>query len=121
MDFQKQIAELMAQLPAIQQRMEDARARAEQIRAEGSAGGGLVTAKVNGKHRVESLTIDANALMGATALAPEDIALLEDLIVAAVNQAQERVTARLKDELTEAAGGLPLPDLSSILGGGSDR
>ncbi len=111
-DFQQQLQNLMTQIPAIQQRMADARERLASVTAEGSSGGGMVTVTVNGKHRLTSLRIDP------AALEPPDVALLEDLVQAAVNQAQENVNARVQEELTAAAGGLPVGDLSTFLGGG---
>jgi len=111
-DFQQQLSNLMSQLPMIQRRMAEAREKLASVTAEGSAGGGMVTVTVNGKHRVVSLTIDP------AAVDPPDVALLEDLVQAAVNQAQENVNARVQEELTAAAGGLPVGDLSTFLGGG---
>ena len=111
-DFQQQLSNLMSQLPVIQQRMADAREKLSAVTAEGAAGGGLVTATANGKHRVVSLRIDP------AVLDPPDVALLEDLVQAAVNQAQENVNVRVREELSSAMGGLPMGDLSSFLGDG---
>lgn len=109
-DLKDQLSSLMSQLPAIQRQVAEAKARVEGLVAEGSAGGGVVRARVNGKHRILGLTIDP------AAIDPPDLALLEDLIVAAINQAHENVAATVRDELSSAIGGLPMGDLSSFLG-----
>ena len=110
-DFEDRLSGLMAQIPMIQQRVADAKERASAGTAEGSAGGGIVKVTANGEHRLVSLKIDP------TAMEPPDLELLEDLIVAAVTQAQASVTARLQDEMSTALGGLPLGDISSLLPG----
>ncbi len=75
------------------------------VHGDGSAGGGMVTVRVRGDHRVESLKIDP------AILDPPDVDLLEDLIVAAVNQAQTRV-----NEALQAAAMSQMSGLSSMLG-----
>jgi len=79
--------------------------------AEGSAGGGLVTAKVNGRMELLEVHIDPEALRG------EDADLLEDLVQAAVGQALEKAKALQREGMTRLLGGLPLPPgLETLLG-----
>jgi hypothetical protein len=60
---------------------------------------------------VKSLRIDPSAVD------PEDVEMLEDLVLAAISQAQGRARERLEQEMRNAAGGMSLPDLGSLLGG----
>ena len=76
-----------------------------------SAGGGLVEVTADGKGMVRSLRIDP------TAVDPEDLEMLEDLILAAISQAQGKAREQLEAEMRQATGGMPLPNLGSLLGG----
>ena len=69
----------------------------------GSAGGGMVKATVDGRGQLRSLKIDSSVVTGS------DVEMLEDLVVAAVSDAQRRAEEMYRDELRKAAGGLPLP------------
>ena len=67
---------------------------------EGSAGGGAVTVVVTGKHQVKSVKI------AASAVDPEDVETLEDLVLAACNDAVTRANKLAEDRMNEATGGL---------------
>lgn len=69
----------------------------------GSAGGGMVTVTADGRGRIRSLRIDP------AAVADSDVEMLEDLVVAAVADAQRRAEDMYGEELRKATGGLPLP------------
>jgi len=73
--------------------------------AQGAAGGGLVTATVNGHNQVVAIKIDPKAID------PADPAMLEDLVRAAVNQATAKLKEMLTDELRQRAGGVGIPGL----------
>lgn len=79
-----------------------------QMEAEASAGGGMVTAVVNGHHELVSIKIDRDAVD------PNDVDLLQDLITAAVNQATEKVRERAKEEMSKLTGGLNLPGMPGL-------
>ena len=83
-----------------------------QVEAEGSAGGGTVTAKVNGRLEVVSVRIDP------TLLADPDAELLEDLIAAAVNSGLAKAREAAAKSFTNLTGGLPM-GLFPNLGGGA--
>ena len=68
----------------------------------GSAGGGMVKATVDGRGRIRALEIDPAAATG-------DAEMLEDLVLAAITDAQRRAEDLYRDELKKATGGLPLP------------
>jgi hypothetical protein len=72
---------------------------------EGKSGGGLVIATVNGTQELKGLRIDPKALEGG------DTAMLEDLIVAAINQALETSKNKMKSELEKLSSGVKIPGL----------
>jgi len=94
----KQAQELQERLGRIQ---EDAAART----VEGSAGGGMVTAVVSGRLELVSLRIDPSVL------ASGDLDMLQDLVVAAVNQGIRAAQALMADEMKKLTGGLKIPGL----------
>jgi DNA-binding YbaB/EbfC family protein len=67
-----------------------------------SAGGGMVNATVDGKGEVKEIRIDPSCVD------PQDVEMLEDLVVAAVSQAQAKARALYEEEMKKAAGGLPM-------------
>jgi DNA-binding YbaB/EbfC family protein len=73
---------------------------------EASSGGGMVTATVNGVFELVDLKIDKSAAD------PEDLGMLQDLIVAAVNQAVNKVREMTKSEMSKLTGGLSIPGLN---------
>jgi DNA-binding YbaB/EbfC family protein len=94
---------LMKQAQAMQQKLQDAQAELENLEVDGSSGGGAVTVKVTGKGQLKGISIDP------TLMNPDEKEILEDLIVAAMNDARtksERVASERMQELTK---GLPLP------------
>lgn len=77
----------------------------EALRVEGSAGGGVVTATLNGQKALLAIKIAPEAIT------PDDAEMLQDLIVAAVNDASRKVDESLQDQLG-LTGGLKIPGLS---------
>jgi DNA-binding YbaB/EbfC family protein len=75
------------------------------IRVEGAAGGGMVTVVVNGHKQLQSLKIDPESV------AKDDVEMLQDLIVAAVNDALRKVDDELKSKVGGIMSGLGLPGL----------
>ena len=100
---------LLEQASAMQAKMQEAQAAAEEQEFEGTAGGGVVKAVVRGSGDLVSVTFDPSVLD------PDDPELVGDLVVAAVNQAQAAAQDALAGGISEAAGGLNLDDLG--LGG----
>src|ERR1051325_2478116 len=78
----------------------------ESATVDGSAGGGVVSATVTGKQELLSLTIDPSAVD------PSDVEMLQDLVVAAVNDALRASRELAEQKLSAVTGGLPLPRLS---------
>ncbi|HYU14579.1 MAG TPA: YbaB/EbfC family nucleoid-associated protein [Candidatus Acidoferrum sp.] len=73
---------------------------------DASAGGGMVTATVNGHYDLVALVIDKQVVD------PADVAMLQDLVVAAVNQAVARMRSLAQAEMAKLTGGLNIPGLS---------
>jgi DNA-binding YbaB/EbfC family protein len=89
----------------MQQKMARLQEEASQRTAEASVGGGAVTAVVNGKNQVMSLSIRKEAVD------PEDVEMLQDLVVAAVNEALKKVQSEVSAEMERITGGLNIPGL----------
>src|SRR5690349_8129271 len=95
----------------IREAVEKATESLGQVQVEGTAGGGAVVAKANGRLELLSVRIDPKLL------ADGDAELLEDLVTAAVNQALTKAREAAAKSLTSLAGGLPVPGLSGLFGG----
>jgi DNA-binding YbaB/EbfC family protein len=94
---------MMKQAKALQERMEALQQEIAATEIEGSAGGGLVTVVMTGKSEMKKIHIDPSLLK------PEESEILEDLIVAAANDARARAEAALAEKMREMTGGLQLP------------
>ncbi len=105
-----QMAGLMKNLPKMQQQMEEYRQKIDALSAEGNAGGGMVTVKVNG--RMELL----GCRIGDEAMKMNDKEMLEDLVVAATNQAMNKIRAVIAEETQKMTSGLGLPAGMNIPG-----
>jgi nucleoid-associated protein EbfC len=99
----------------MQEMFEQARQMQEQMQAklsqtvvEASSGGGAVTVTMNGQKQVLKLKIDASAVMSLSSSAA-DVEMLEDLVMAAFNEAGRRVDEAVKSSLSGMLGGLNLP------------
>ena len=101
----KGLAQIMKQAQMMQQKMAKLQEEAAQQTAEATAGGGAVTALVNGKNQLLSLSIKKEAVD------PEDVEMLQDLIMAAVNEALAKVHAEMADQMGKITGGLNIPGL----------
>ncbi len=101
----KGLAQIMKQAQLMQQKMARLQEEASQKTAEATAGGGAVTAVVNGKNQLISLNIKKEAVD------PEDVEMLQDLVVAAVNEALKKVQEELASEMSKITGGLSIPGI----------
>ena len=93
----------MQQIQAMQRRMEDAQSAIEGMETEASAGGGAVTVKVNGKHELVAVMLKPEIVD------PDDIEMLQDLIVAAANEAMRQIDEISQQEMSKVTGSLGLP------------
>jgi len=101
----KGLAQIMKQAQQMQQKMARLQEEASQKTAEVSVGGGAVTAVVNGKNQVLSLSIRKEAVD------PEDVEMLQDLVVTAVNEALKKVQSEVAAEMEKITGGMNIPGL----------
>jgi nucleoid-associated protein EbfC len=77
---------------------------------EASAGGDMVTVKMNGKKEVISVKINKEVVN------PNEVEMLEDLIVAAINQAQKKVQELVAQEMSKLTGGMSIPGMPDLSG-----
>jgi nucleoid-associated protein EbfC len=94
--------QLMKQVQQMQAQMQQ---RMAELRAEGSAGGGMVKAVVNGNKELQSITIEKEAVD------PNDVEMLQDLVVAAVNEACRKADEEMQGQLGAMTGGMKIPGL----------
>lgn len=98
------MGKLMKQAQEMQTRMAEAQERMQGMEAEGSSGAGMVRARANAQGEVKSLTVDPTLFGNA-----EDKEVLEDLIVAAINDAIKEARTAGQAEMAKVTEGLPLP------------
>jgi DNA-binding YbaB/EbfC family protein len=99
----KSFGDLMKQAAKMQKQMAETQERLAEERFEASAGGGMVTAVVDGRQMLKELKISPEALQEG------DASVLEDLVIAAVGEAQRASEAEMKAALEKVTGGLNLP------------
>ena len=104
-----QFASLMKQAQGMQQRIAESKDRVANLKCEGEAGGGMVSVTVSGAMKVLACTIDPALFQTG------DREMLEDLFVAATNQALEKLVELQSQEMSTIAGGLNLPGLGDAL------
>ncbi len=97
------LAKMMKQAQELQGKMATMQEELAKSEIEGSSGGGMVKVVMTGKHELKRLTIDPSLVT------PDDTEVLEDLIVAAVNDVRVRVEEHVKEEMSKVTGGLNLP------------
>jgi DNA-binding YbaB/EbfC family protein len=101
----KGLASIMKQAQMIQHKMAKLQEEASLKTAEATSGGGVVSVTVNGKNEVLSLTIKKEAVD------PEDVEMLQDLVITAVNEALKKVHAEMSEEMSKITGGMSIPGL----------
>lgn len=111
MENLNQLQQLFQLGQQMQSRLADVQQRLEKETFTVKAGGGLVEVTADGKGSVRAIRIDPSAVD------PDEVEMLEDLVLAAISQAQSRAREKLESEMKQAAGGLPLAGLGSLLGG----
>ncbi len=104
----KMLADIMRQAQKLQQEMQRLQEEAKNKTVEATAGGGMVTAVANGAGQIVSIKIDPEAIN------PEDREMLEDMIVAACNEALRRAQEMVQTEMAKLTGGLQIPGVGGI-------
>lgn len=99
----KNIMSMMKQAQELQTKMAEFQAGLEALETEGVSGGGLVKVTLNGKGAMARMSVDESLMK------PGEAEILEDLIVAAHNDAKQKVEQAVATKMQELTGGLPLP------------
>ena len=97
---------MMRQAQQLQQRMMKLQEELESETVETTAGGGVVRAVVTGKLKVESIVIDPEVVT------PDDVDMLQDLVLAAVNDGLEKAQEMASSRMSELTGGMNIPGLT---------
>jgi DNA-binding YbaB/EbfC family protein len=99
----KNLGQMMKQAQAMQSKMAEMQENLARIEVSGQSGAGMVKATLNGKSELRGLKIDPSLVD------PAEVEVLEDLIVAAVNDAKAKVEVTVAEEMKKVTGGLDLP------------
>lgn len=102
------MAQMMKQARKVQEQLEKAQENIKDIRIDASAGGGMIKATATGDMQIESLTIDPEAVD------PEDVDFLQDMVLAAVNEALRGANDAANAQMGAAAGGMNLPNIPGM-------
>jgi DNA-binding YbaB/EbfC family protein len=98
------IGNIMKQAQQLQERLAQVQEDVARRTVEAAAGGGMVKVTVNGKHELLAITIDPAVLK-------EDVELVQDLVLAAVNEGLRSAQRMVAEEMTKVTGGLKIPGL----------
>ena len=96
---------MMKQVQKMQKKMAELQKELEEKEVEASAGGGAINVKVNGKKEVLSISIDKDVVD------PDDVEMLQDLVLAAVNEALRNAEEMMTNEMAKVTGGMNIPGL----------
>jgi nucleoid-associated protein EbfC len=99
----KNLGQMMKQAQEMQARMGELQAKLEAVEMSGASGGGMVQVTLNGKGEMRKIKIDKSLVD------PNETEVLEDLILAAFNDAKSRVESHVAEEMSKLTGGLKLP------------
>ena len=99
----RDIMGLMSKAKEMQEKMQAMQAEMETMTADGTAGGGMVTVTLNGKGALQAVKIDPSMFK------EDDVEILEDLIIAAHNDAKAKIEAIVAEKTQEMTAGLPIP------------
>jgi len=102
----KGLKDLMRQAQKMQDDLAKAQEELSNKIIEATSGGGMVKVEMNGKYEVKKLKIDKEVVD------PEDVEMLEDLIIAALNEAKDKVSEQSESEMSKLTGGINIPGLT---------
>ena len=101
------LSDMLAKVQEMQAKMAEAQARLKQLETLAEVGGGMVRVRANAKQEILSIAIEKNVV------SPSDVAMLEDLIVSAVNKALDQSRVLAQDELGKATSGM-IPNIPGL-------
>lgn len=99
----KNLTNMLKEAQRLQERMGEMQAKLAEMEIDGAAAGGMVRVTLSGKGDMRRIKIDKALAV------PDEVEMLEDLIVAATNDAKAKLEAHLQGEMSRLTGGLPLP------------
>jgi len=97
------LGQMMKQVQGLQAKMAEMQEKLAEMEITGSSAGGMCQVTLNGKGEARRVKIDPSLIT------PDDAEVLEDLILAAFNDAKGKVETQMRDKMSELTGGLPLP------------
>jgi len=106
----KMLGDLMKQAQKMQQEMGKIQEESKKKTVEASAGGGMVVVVANGAQEIISIKIEKDVVN------PEDIEMLQDLVMAAVNEALRRAQQMVSEDMGKLTGGMNIPGMGDMLG-----
>jgi len=106
----KMLGDIMREAQRLQAEMQKMQEEAKKKTVEATAGGGMVTAVANGAGQLISIKIEKDVVN------PEDVEMLQDLILAAANEAIKRAQEMVNEDMSKLTGGLNIPGLGGGLG-----
>lgn len=101
----KNIGQLMKQAQQMQQKMAEMQAKMDAMEITGSSGAGLVEVTITGKSEMRALKVDPSLVT------PSELEILEDLIIAAFNDAKAKQEALMAEEMAKVTGGMNIPGM----------
>lgn len=99
---------MMQKLQKMQEQMAETQAAVEETEFTASAGGGAVEVTVNGKHEIKAIKMQPEVVD------PEDIEMLEDLLLASLNEAMRKADETMESEMGKLTGGLNIPGMGGM-------
>ena len=102
----KNLQQMQQMLKQVQQFQEQLQKQLDELVVEATAGGGMVSVKMNGQKQLHEVRIDPEVF------ASQDLEMLQDLILVAVNEASRRVDEQMASQMGSLAGGLNIPGLT---------
>ena len=106
----KMLGDLMRQAQKMQEEMMKAQEEAKKKTAEATAGGGMVTVVASGASEIVSIKIEKDVVN------PDDVEMLQDLIIAASNEALRRAQEMVSEDMSKLTGGMQIPGLGNMFG-----
>jgi nucleoid-associated protein EbfC len=99
----KNLGNMLKEAQKLQSKMTEMQAKLAETELSGAAGGGMVSVTLNGKGEMRKVKIDPSLVD------PAEVEILEDLIVAAFNEAKAKIEAHVQEEMGKLTGGMSLP------------
>ena len=107
----KMLGDLMKQAQKMQQEMGKIQEESKKKTVEAAGGGGMVVAVANGAMEIVSIKIEKDVVN------PDDIEMLQDLVLAAINEALRRAQQMVSDDMGKITGGMNIPGMGNLFGG----